>query len=70
MRDLPFPGNAVYLSVKEVAALFRVCPKTVRRWISSGDLPATRPGRDWRVARVDLKALAAARGNQGLANVL
>ena len=70
MADLPFPRNSEYLTVKEVAALFRICTKTVRRWISAGDLPATRLGRDWRIARTDLKALAAARGNRSLADVL
>ena len=70
MTTLPFPTDAVYLSVKDVAALFRVCPKTVRRWIHAGDVPATRLGRDWRIARQDLRALAAARGVSGLANVL
>ncbi len=70
MTDLPFPRTTTYLSVKEVADLFRVCPKTVRRWIKSGDLPATRLGRDWRIARADLKAFVAARGSQVLAHVL
>lgn len=70
MTDLSIPANATYLSVKEVAALFRIDPKTVRRWIKAGTLPATRLGRDWRIARADLKGLAAARGNSGLAHVL
>jgi excisionase family DNA binding protein len=70
MTNLPFPHTAEYLSVKEVAGLFRVCTKTVRRWIASGDLPATRFGRDWRIARNDLKVLAAARGNQVQGSVL
>lgn len=70
MVDLPFPANATYLSVKEVAALFRICPKTVRRWIAAGELPATRLGRDHRIARSDLKALAAARASIGIADVL
>ena len=70
MTDLPFPRSATYLSVKDVASVFRIHPKTVRRWIASGQLPATRLGRDWRIARSDLRALAAARGNRGLADVL
>ena len=70
MTDLPFASNATYLSVKEVANLFRVCPKTVRRWIKSGRLSATRLGRDWRIAKTDLKSLAAARGNASIAYVL
>ena len=70
MPDLPIPANAAYLSVRDVATLLRVCPKTVRRWIKSGTLPATRLGRDWRIARSDLKALAAARGNRAAGHVL
>lgn len=70
MAEPPFPANATYLNVAEVATLFRICPKTVRRWIAAGTLPATRLGRDWRIARTDLKALAAAHGNRGLADVL
>jgi excisionase family DNA binding protein len=70
MHYLPFPEKAAYLTVKEVACTFRVCPKTVRRWIKSGELPATRVGRDWRIARADLRAIAAARGNAALAHVL
>ena len=70
MSDLPFPANAIYLSVREVAEVFRVCPKTVRRWIKAQSLPATRLGRDWRIARADLKAFAVARGQGHLAHVL
>ena len=70
MVDLPFPTNATYLSVKEVADLFRTCPKTVRRWIAAGELPATRLGRDYRIARSDLRALALARTSRGIADVL
>ncbi|WP_417463164.1 helix-turn-helix domain-containing protein [Kordiimonas sp.] len=70
MSDLPFPRNATFLTVKEVADLWRISRKTVRRWIKSGDLPATRMGRDWRIARSDLKRLATERGNIGLANAL
>ena len=70
MTDLPFHSKATYLSVREVAEFFRVCPKTVRRWIGTGTLPATRLGRDWRISRSDLRTLAAARANLALAHVL
>lgn len=70
MDNLPFPSDACFLSVKEVAALFRVCPKTVRRWISSDALPATRLGRDWRIHRDDLSRLAGERGNRFLSAFL
>ncbi|MGH2615050.1 MAG: helix-turn-helix domain-containing protein [Thermomicrobiales bacterium] len=47
-----------YLTVAEAAALLRVAPSTIRRWIREGDLPAYRLGRR-RVAlrRGDLKTL-------------
>ncbi|WP_170397012.1 helix-turn-helix domain-containing protein [Ruegeria arenilitoris] len=70
MVDLPISEDAAYLSVRDVAALFRISTKTVRRWIKSGKLPATQLGRDWRVARKDLHALAKQRGNQAAAHVL
>ena len=38
MVDLPITEDAAYLSVRDVAALFRISTKTVRRWIKSGEL--------------------------------
>jgi excisionase family DNA binding protein len=70
MTNLPFPANATYLSVAQVCALLGVCAKTVRRRIANGDLPATKFGRDWRIARSDLRAYLSARGNQVTADVL
>ncbi|SHF93917.1 transcriptional regulator, AlpA family [Loktanella atrilutea] len=70
MTKLPFPANATYLSVAQVGALMGVCAKTVLRRIASGELPATKFGRDWRIARSDLRAYLAARGNQVAAHVL
>ena len=40
-----------YLTVAEAAALLRVAPSTIRRWIREGDVPAFRLGR----RRVGLK---------------
>ncbi len=40
-----------YLTVTEAAALLRVAPSTIRRWIREGELPAYRLGR----RRVGLK---------------
>jgi len=34
--------SRVYLSVREVATRTSVAPRTVKRWIASGLLPATR----------------------------
>lgn len=43
------------LTVTEVATRLRVNPATVRRWITTGKLPATTlPGGVYRVAAADL----------------
>lgn len=70
MDNLPFPPEASFLSVKEVADLFRVCPKTVRRWIASDALPATRLGSHWRIHRDDLSRLAGEHGSRFLSAFL
>ena len=43
------------LTVSEVAEFCRVSPRTVRRWIERGELPAHRLGRQVRVSEKDLK---------------
>jgi len=49
-----------YLSVAEAAALLRVAPSTVRRWIRSGALPGYRVGRrQVALKRDDVSALIA-----------
>ena len=54
------------LTVEQVATELQVIPPTVRAWIQSGALPASRPGdgkkpgRKYRVRRIDLKAFVAA----------
>jgi excisionase family DNA binding protein len=40
-RPRPASGPA-YLSVREVATRMSVAPRTVKRWIAAGFLPATR----------------------------
>jgi excisionase family DNA binding protein len=46
-----------YLTVNEAAALLRVSDLTVRRWIWSGKLPATRVGRLLRIRQSDIEGL-------------
>ena len=43
------------LTIDDVAALFQVSPKTVRRWIQAGDLPAAKLGNQWRIDVLDAK---------------
>jgi excisionase family DNA binding protein len=43
------------LTVEETAAALRVCTRTVRRAIKSGELPAVRLGRQYRIRRRDLE---------------
>ena len=54
------------LTVEQVATELQVIPPTVRAWIQSGALPASRPGngkkpgRKYRVRRTDLEVFVAA----------
>jgi excisionase family DNA binding protein len=50
---------AEFLKVREVAALTRYSPTTVRRLISAGVIPATKLGREYRVARDAVRHLLA-----------
>jgi excisionase family DNA binding protein len=34
-----------FLTLTEAARLFRVCPRTLRRWIAAGQIPFVRIGR-------------------------
>jgi excisionase family DNA binding protein len=43
------------LTLQEVAAHLRVSTRTVRRWLTSGDLAGHRFGRQWRIAFIDLE---------------
>lgn len=56
-------GAALYYTVTEVAALYRVNPKTVRRWIADGRFPgAVQAGGNrstWRIPATALQDGAA-----------
>lgn len=54
------PPNLPHLfSIETVAAMLDVSPKTVRRWISAGELPVHRLGRQIRISEADLAAFIA-----------
>lgn len=57
-------SNSRFLTVQEVADLMRVSAMTVYRLIRSGDLPAVRVGRSFRVAESDVDAYLASRYTQ------
>jgi excisionase family DNA binding protein len=44
----------IFFTVEEVATRLKVQPRTVRYWIQSGQLPAARAGRQWRIREHDL----------------
>jgi len=61
MQDEP---QREWLTVDEVAAIFRVNIETVRRWIRAGELPALNlggPRSGYRIKRADLDAFIASR---------
>ena len=47
-------GGSQFLTVAEVAALMRVSKMTVYRLVHSGELPAVRVGRSFRVRETDV----------------
>jgi excisionase family DNA binding protein len=53
-------SKARFLTVQEVADLMRVSSMTVYRLIKSGELPAVRVGRSFRVAESDVDTYLAA----------
>ncbi len=60
------PARDELLTVEQVAEQLQVIPDTVRTWIQSGALPASRPGngkslgRKYRVHRADVEAFVTA----------
>ena len=57
----PLAPTQHYLSIRAVSIRLGVHPNTVRRWIAAGRLPATKIGKDYRVALADLNAARSAR---------
>lgn len=50
------PNEKSPLRTIDAAAYLAVSTRTVRRWISAGELVAHRLGRRWRVSKTDLAA--------------
>jgi excisionase family DNA binding protein len=48
-KDVPEVGQVQFLTVAEVASLMRVSKMTVYRLVHSGELPAVRVGKSFRV---------------------
>jgi excisionase family DNA binding protein len=48
-----------FFTIGDVADLFDVSARSVRRWVKSGDLPAHRFGAAVRISDIDLRAFAA-----------
>ena len=58
-RDASSPGGDVWLSPDQVGRQLNVHPATVRLWIRTGRLGATRVGRAWRVHRSEIDRVLA-----------
>lgn len=52
---MPKTSPLEVLTINDVASLFRVSPKTVRRWIQAGELAAAKLGNQWRIDALDAK---------------
>ena len=53
------------LTPEEVAAILRVSPKSIRKWLKEGTLQGIKVGRLWRIKESELKAaLAGERGHK------
>ena len=50
-----FPSQLEFLKVEDVAALLKIREKTVREWISRGELEAYKIGKEWRIRRDHLE---------------
>lgn len=48
-----------FYTVAQIADMLTVSPRTVRRWIGSGELLAHKFGRQVRISEIDLKAFLA-----------
>ncbi len=51
---IPPTSSERLMTIPDAAEHVRVSVKTIRRWISSGDLPAAKLGFQWRIRPQDL----------------
>ncbi len=49
-----FGGESQFLTTDDVLGYLRINARTVYRLIKSGEIPAVRIGRQWRIRRCDL----------------
>jgi len=56
MDHIPVPIDKQWLSVADVASYIGVSAHVVRSMLRTGEVPAVKFGREWRVARVDLES--------------
>lgn len=56
--------KTIFMTVAEVASILRVSTMTVYRLIQSGDLPALRVGKSYRLRADDVDAFLAGKYNQ------
>lgn len=54
MRTTPIRVPERLLTIPEAGELLRVSTKTIRRWITAGNLPAAKLGQQWRIRPQDL----------------
>ncbi len=53
-QHFSFGADAEFLTTDEVLGYLRINARTVYRLIRTGELPAVRIGRQWRIRRCDL----------------
>lgn len=59
------PMTRRYLNVNEAASIANITTGTLRRWLRTGRLVATKPGgKDWRIDERDLLALLSPKGGE------
>jgi excisionase family DNA binding protein len=63
---MPSVNEDVYLTTADALAYLRTAPRTLYRYLASGQIPAVRIGRQWRFRKADLDRWVASRVEQPL----